>query len=40
MKLCTTMLDTVHFGNELVVRIKGRDTIVFVCKNGESLSPS
>jgi hypothetical protein len=38
MKLDMMLLDTVHFGDNLVERIKGRGTAMFVCKNGESHS--
>jgi hypothetical protein len=37
-KIDTTVLSTVHFDDDSVERIKGRRTIVFVCKNGESQS--
>jgi hypothetical protein len=37
-KIDTTVLGTVHFGDDLVARIEGRGTVVFMCKNGESLS--
>jgi hypothetical protein len=35
-KLNTVVLDTVCFGDDLVARIKGHMTVVFVCKNNES----
>jgi hypothetical protein len=38
MKIDTTVLGTVHFGDDSVARIEGRGTVVFVCKNGESRS--
>jgi hypothetical protein len=38
MKIDTTMLGTVHFGDDSVERIEGRGTVVFVCKNGDSRS--
>jgi hypothetical protein len=38
MKIDTTVLGTVYFGDDSVARIEGRGTIVFVCKNGESRS--
>jgi hypothetical protein len=34
-KLDTVVLDTMHFGDDSVVRIKGRGTILFICKNNE-----
>jgi hypothetical protein len=37
-KIKTTVLNTVRFGHDLVARIEGRGTIMFVCKNGESHS--
>jgi hypothetical protein len=36
MKIDTVVLGTVHFGDDSVAQIKGRMTVVFVCKNGES----
>jgi hypothetical protein len=38
MKIDTTMLGIVHFGDDSVERIEGRGTVVFVCKNGDSRS--
>jgi hypothetical protein len=38
MKIDTVVLGTVHFGDDSVAQIKGRRTVVFVCKNGESRS--
>jgi hypothetical protein len=38
MKIDTTMLGTVRFGDDSVAWIKGRRTVMFVCKNGESRS--
>jgi hypothetical protein len=38
MKINTTVLGTVCFGDDSVVRIEGYETIMFVCKNGESRS--
>jgi hypothetical protein len=35
MKLDTAVLGTMRFGDDSVVRIKGRGTIMFMCKNGE-----
>jgi hypothetical protein len=32
------VLGTMHFSDDLVARIEGRGTVVFVCKNGESQS--
>ena len=37
-ELDTTVLGTVRFGDDSVVRIKGRGAIVFMCKNGEHRS--
>jgi hypothetical protein len=37
-KIDTRVLSTVHFGDDSVARIKGRGTIVFMCKNDESRS--
>jgi hypothetical protein len=34
-KLDTVVLGTMHFGDDSVVRIKGRGTILFICKNNE-----
>jgi hypothetical protein len=36
MKLDTAVLHTMRFGDNSVARIKGRGTVVFMCKNGES----
>jgi hypothetical protein len=36
MKIGTTVLGTVYFGDDSVARIEGRETVMFVCKNGES----
>ena len=33
--LDTSVVGTVHFGDGFVVKIKGRGTILFACKNGE-----
>jgi hypothetical protein len=38
MKLDTAVLHTMRFGDNSVARIKGRGTVVFMCKNGESRS--
>jgi hypothetical protein len=38
MKIDTTVLGTVYFGDDSVARIEGHGTIMFVCKNGESRS--
>jgi hypothetical protein len=37
-KIDTTMFGTVRFSDDLMARIEGHGTIVFVCKNGESQS--
>jgi hypothetical protein len=37
-KIDTTVLDTVHFSDDLVARIEGHRTVMFLCKNGESQS--
>jgi hypothetical protein len=37
MKIDTMVLGTVRFSDDSVARIEGRGTVVFVCKNGESL---
>jgi hypothetical protein len=37
-KIDMTVLGTVRFSDDSVARIKGCETIVFVCKNGESRS--
>jgi hypothetical protein len=37
-KIDTTVLGTVHFGDDSVVQIEGRGTVMFTCKNGESRS--
>jgi hypothetical protein len=36
MKIDTTVLDTLRFDDNSVVRIEGRDTVMFMCNNGES----
>jgi hypothetical protein len=36
MKLDTTVLSTMRFGDGSVTRIEGHGTIMFVCKNSES----
>jgi hypothetical protein len=33
-KINTMVLGIVHFGDDSVVRIEGRGTVVFMCKNG------
>jgi hypothetical protein len=38
MKICTMVLGTVHFSDDSVARIEGSETVMFVCKNGESRS--
>jgi hypothetical protein len=38
MRLDTVVLGTVRFGDDSVVQIEGRETFVFMCKNGESRS--
>jgi hypothetical protein len=38
VKIDTTVLGTVRFGDDSVARIEGRETVVFVCKNDESWS--
>jgi hypothetical protein len=35
MKIDMAVLGTVRFGDDSVVQIEGRETVVFVCKNGE-----
>jgi hypothetical protein len=35
-KIDTMVLGTVRFGDDSVAQIEGRETVVFVCKNGES----
>jgi hypothetical protein len=37
-KINMMVLGTVRFGDDSVVRIEGRETVMFVCKNGESRS--
>jgi hypothetical protein len=37
-KIDTTVLSTVRFGDDSVMRIEGRGTVVFVCKNDDSRS--
>jgi hypothetical protein len=37
-KLNTVVLDTVHFGDDSVARIKGHGSVVFVCNSVESQS--
>jgi hypothetical protein len=37
-KIDTMVLSTVHFSDDSVVWIEGSETIMFVCKNGESRS--
>jgi hypothetical protein len=37
-KIDMMVLSTVHFGDDSVARIRGCETVVFVCKNGESRS--
>jgi hypothetical protein len=37
-KIDMMVLSTVHFGDDLVAWIEGRETVVFMCKNGESRS--
>jgi hypothetical protein len=32
------VLGTMHFSDDLVARIEGRGTVMFMCKNGESQS--
>jgi hypothetical protein len=38
MKINTTVLGTVCFGDDSAARIEGRRTVMFMCKNGESRS--
>jgi hypothetical protein len=38
MKIDTTVLGIVCFGDDSVARIEGRGIVVFVCKNSESRS--
>jgi hypothetical protein len=35
-KLDMVVLATMHLGDDSVMRIKGHEIVVFVCKNGES----
>jgi hypothetical protein len=35
-KLGTAVLGTVHYGDDSVVQIEGRKTVVFMCKNSKS----
>jgi hypothetical protein len=37
-KIDTAVLGTVRFGDDSVVQIEGRGTVMFTCKNGESRS--
>jgi hypothetical protein len=38
MKIDTTVLGTMHFSDDSVAQIEGREAIMFMCKNGESRS--